>query len=102
MKKCAYIKCDIYFEKYRNKKFCSYKHNTLQWLLANPERRRAIETKYERKNGVITRQEWAESIRGENNPNYTGKAFRTNKESWRKLALEIKIRDNFTCASCGR
>lgn len=86
MKKCAYIKCDNYFKKYRNKNYCCYKHGQLQWVINNPERRKEIETKYERKMGKIPREQYMKTQwKKENNPNWHGEI---SKKDARRRWLE--------------
>jgi hypothetical protein len=49
-------------------------------------------------------------LKGENNPNYKGgislkefkDAYGIELEEWKKIAQEIRIRDNFTCQLCGK
>jgi hypothetical protein len=57
-----------------------------------------------------TKQKMSDAKKGKNHPNYKGgislkefeEAFGMEPEEWKKLAQEIRIRDNFTCQLCGK
>jgi hypothetical protein len=57
-----------------------------------------------------TRKKMSEATKGENNPNYKDgislkefkDAFGIEHSEWKKLAQEIRKRDNFTCQFCGK
>jgi hypothetical protein len=57
-----------------------------------------------------TKKKMSDARKGENNPNYKDgvsmkqfeEAYGLTKSEWKKLAQEIRKRDNFTCQLCGK